>query len=138
MQLQDFLNKVREKESKRLKIIEIEVEDIGKIEFTRPLSQDLIKCMSETAEATKTIKTDEGVIEKQDMEVILSAAKELVYNSCSLLQAEETREHFKAVHPYDIPVEIFGITKTIEIAAEIMEKFGGDKEIEKFENDIKN
>ncbi len=138
MQLQDFLNKVREKESKRLKIIEIEVEDIGKIEFTRPLSQDLIKCMSETAEATKTIKTDEGVIEKQDMEVILSAAKELVYNSCSLLQAEETREHFKAVHPYDIPVEIFGITKTIEIAAEIMEKFGGDKEIEKLENDIKN
>ena len=138
MQLQDFLNKVREKESKRLKIIEIEVEDIGKIEFTRPLSQDLIKCMSETAEATKTIKTDEGVIEKQDMEVILSAAKELVYNSCSLLQTEETREHFKAVHPYDIPVEIFGITKTIEIAAEIMEKFGGDKEIEKLENDIKN
>ena len=138
MQLQDFLNKVREKESKRLKIIEIEVEDIGKIEFTRPLSKDLIKCMSETAGATKTIKTDEGVIKKTDIEAMLSAAKELVYNSCSLLQAEETREQFKTLHPYDIPVEIFGITKTIEIAAEIMEKFGGDKEIEKLENDIKN
>ena len=138
MQLQDFLNKVREKESKRLKIIEIEVEDIGKIEFTRPLSKDLIKCMSETAEASKTIKTDEGVIEKQDMKAMLSAAKELVYNSCSLLQAEETREHFKTVHPYDIPVEIFGIAKTIEIAAEIMDKFAGEKEIKKLEDDIKN
>ena len=138
MQLQDFLNKVREKESKRLKIIEIEVEDIGKIEFTRPLSKDLIKCMSETAGATKTIKTDEGVIKKTDIEAMLSAAKELVYNSCSLLQAEETREQFKTLHPYDIPVEIFGITKTIEIAAEIMEKFGGEKEIEKLEDDIKN
>ena len=138
MQLQDFLNRVREKESKKLKIIEIEVEDIGKVEFTRPLSKDLIKCMSETAEATKTIKTDEGVIEKTDIEAMLSAAKELVYNSCSLLQAEETREQFKNIHPYDIPVEIFGIAKTIEIAAELMEKFGGEKEIEKLEDDIKN
>ena len=138
MQLQDFLNKVRENESKRLKIIEIEVDGIGKVEFTRPLSKDLIKCMSETAGATKTIKTDEEVIKKTDIEAMLSTAKELVYNSCSLLQAEETREQFKTLHPYDIPVEIFGITKTIEIAAEIMEKFGGEKEIEKLEDDIKN
>ena len=138
MQLQDFLNKVREKEENKLKLIEIEVENFGKIEFMRPKTQDLLKCMSETAESNTVIKTEEGNLEKTDIKGILDAAKELVYNSCSLLQSKEIRDQYSNLHPYDIPVEIFGITETISIAAEIMEKFSGSKEVEKLENDIKN
>lgn len=138
MELQDFLNKVREKEANKLKMIEIEVENIGKIEFHRPSTNELINCMKITSEATKTIETEEGKYQQSDFKAILEASKELVYNSCSLLQSEQIRSEYKNLYPTDIPVEIFGITKTVEIAAELMEKFSATKEIEKMENDIKN
>lgn len=138
MELQDFLNKVREKEANKLKIIEIEVEGIGKIEFHRPATKDLINCMKATSDATKTIETEEGKYQQSDFGTLLEASKELVYNSCSLLQSKEIREEYKNLYPTNIPVEIFGITKTVEIAAELMEKFSVTKEIEKMENDIKN
>lgn len=138
MELQDFLNKVREKEANKLKIIEIEVEGIGKVEFHRPSTKDLINCMKATSEATTRIETEEGKYEKNDFGAILEASKELVYNSCSLLQSEQIREEYKNLYPTDIPVEVFGITETVEIAAELMEKFSATKEIEKMENDIKN
>ena len=138
MQLQDFLNKARENESKKLKIIEIEVEGFGKIEFSRPTVNELVEYTNKVAGAVTTIQTDEGTIKRQSYEDVVQASKELVYNSCSLLQASETRDNFKGLSPYDIPLEVFGITKTIELATEISDKFDPSERIKKMEDDIKN
>lgn len=138
MQLQDFLNKTRENEAKKLKIAEIEVEGFGKVEFIRPKVQQMIEYLNKTTNATVKIKTEEGVMEKTNFEEMVEAAKEFVYNSCSLLQAKEMGEMYKDIYPLDLPLEVFGINETVVLASKIADKFCISEEIEKVEEDIKN
>lgn len=138
MQLQDFLNKTRENEAKKLKIAEIEVEGFGKIEFIRPTVQLMIDYLNKATNATTKTKTEEGVMEKVNFEEMVEAAKEFVYNSCSLLQAKETGEMYKDIYPTDLPLEIFGINETVVLASKIADKFCISEQIKKVEDDIKN
>ncbi len=126
IQFDEFLRKARDKKANEIKVIGMEVKDIGVIEFTRPTNEYILKFM-ERVDSSNGKFTEE-----------FNHFKELLYTHCSLLQKKELREEFKVNSPYDLVTEIFGINETAELANEFMEKFGfGDADKEETE-DIKN
>lgn len=136
MEFQEFLNKVRENEEKRLKFIELEVAGIGNMVFTRPKNSDLLGYITDVTKSSKYGKN--GEVEEMDYEKMVVASNKLVYNSCDFLQKKEVRDEYKNYSPYDIPAQIFGFEETIRLASEISDKFGAVKAKEELENDIKN
>lgn len=149
MDLQEFIRKAREKESKKLKITQIEIEGFGLVEFQRPALKDILNYVDDISNATETEievigETEEGepktkeTVKNQDMKKILEASSKFVYLSCSLLRSKEVRAEFKVGDPYELPVEVFGFDEVIEVAGEILEVFNGNKEIKKIDEEIKN
>lgn len=136
MEFQEFLNKVRENEEKRLKFIELEVTGIGNMVFTRPKNSDLLEYITDVTKSSKYGK--DGEVEEMDYEKMVVASNKLVYNSCGFLQKKEIRDEYKNYSPYDIPSVIFGFEETIRLASEISDKFGAVKAKEELEDDIKN
>lgn len=62
-------------------------------------------------------------IDKLNYGQMLNASKELVYNSCDILHSDELMKELECGEPFDIPVKIFGIDGTIQLAQKVNEEF---------------
>ncbi|KOM97273.1 hypothetical protein EXM36_17205 [Clostridium botulinum] len=119
--LEDFIKKATEKYNKRKKVVDIEVENFGILTFTRPSDSDLLEFKNTLANSIKMSK-DES-IDKLDYGQMLNASKELIYNSCEFLHSNELMQDLECGEPFDIPIKVFGIDGTIQLAQKINEAF---------------
>ncbi|UUV17375.1 hypothetical protein NRK67_00615 [Fusobacteria bacterium ZRK30] len=126
MQLQEFINKARARKDNEVKVIKIEIKDIGAVEFTRPDNKKILEYME------KADKEDLSVTE------MFGLTKEMLYLNCPVLQKKEVREEFKPNNPYDLVTDLFGIHETTDIMEKFMKGFGLDEEEKKNEEEIKN
>lgn len=148
MTLEQFIQKVREKEESKIKITTLQIENFGEVEFERPNTSVMLKFQKEimasyNSEITET--EDEGNQEAKkiktsdiEMDKFAKASSVFVYNSCSMLRTKEIREIYKKNHPEDIPLELFGMNEVIAIAVDVFNKFEGRKEVAEVEEDVKN
>lgn len=136
LSLKTFIEKAIEHEMKRVKIVEIEVENFGLIEFIRPKEGVLINYLSDALKASNTDKTS-GKVET-DIKHLLNTASELVYNCCPLLQAKEVRKQYPDREPYDIPAILFGITETIDLAGKLNDVFSMGGTLQAIADEVKN
>ncbi|GAA0081379.1 hypothetical protein [Clostridium sp. CTA-6] len=126
--LEDFIKKATDKYNKRKKIAEIEVEGFGLLTFKRPTDAELLEFKSVLANSVNVSK-DENIT-KIDYSNMLQASKELLYNTCEFLHSPELITAVEAAEPFDVPVKVFGIDETINLAQKVNEEFE-DKEISK-------
>ncbi|NFF69331.1 hypothetical protein FDF69_20415 [Clostridium sporogenes] len=119
--LEDFIKKATDRYNKRKKVVDIEVEEFGALTFKRPSDSDLLEFKNTLANSVKMSK-DES-IDKLNYGQMLNASKELVYNTCEILHSDELMKELECGEPFDIPVKIFGIDGTIQLAQKINEEF---------------
>lgn len=147
MTLEQFIQKVREKEESKIKVTTLQIENFGEVEFERPNTSVMLKFQKEimasyNSEITETEdeENQEVKIKTSDIEMdkFAKASSVFVYNSCSMLRTKEIREIYKKNHPEDIPLELFGMNEVIAIAVDVFNKFEGRKEVTEVEEDVKN
>lgn len=148
MTLEQFIQKVREKEESKIKITTLQIENFGEVEFERPNTSVMLKFQKEimasyNSEITETEDEENQEVKKIktsdiEMDKFAKASSVFVYNSCSMLRTKEIREIYKKNHPEDIPLELFGMNEVIAIAVDIFNKFEGRKEVTEVEEDVKN
>lgn len=138
--LQEFLNKVREKEAKKVKVAIVEVEGIGEIEFQRPKESELLRYNNEMMKCYKgTLKDKDNIsMGNMDMEGMALNASELIYNSCSFFREKELRDMYKEYRFPEIPLIILGTTEVLRIANSINAIFKGLEVKKETEEEIKN
>lgn len=138
--LQDFLNKVREKEEKKVKIAVIDIEGIGEVEFQRPKEADLLKYNNSLIKCYRGNLKDRDNIstEDLDMEEMAYIASELIYNSCSFFRSKELRAMYQEYEFIDIPLIILGFNETLRVANKVNSIFKGLELKKETEEDIKN
>lgn len=125
MQLQDFLNKAKTKKANEKKVVNIEIKELGAVEFIRPKHGDILDFMD------KTDKGDESVKE------MMQATYEMLYLHCPVLQSKELRDEFKPNSPYDLVPELFGITQAGEILEKFMAAFDMGETEKKIDEEVK-
>lgn len=140
--LDSFLQKIREKEENKVRVVVLEVEGIGEIEFVRPKESDLLafnnqmlKCYQGDMSEMSGNKID---ISQMDMEHLSGISSELIYKCCSLFSEKKVRDMYVDVEFYQIPLMILGASETIKIASELNDKFKGVKVAQETEKAIKN
>lgn len=148
MTLEQFIQKVREKEESKIKITTLQIENFGEVEFERPNTSVMLKFQKEimasyNSEITETEDEENQEVKKIktsdiEMDKFAKASSVFVYNSCSMLRMKEIREIYKKNHPEDIPLELFGMNEVIAIAVDVFNKFEGRKEVTEVEEDVKN
>lgn len=148
MTLEQFIQKVREKEESKIKITTLQIENFGEVEFERPNTSVMLKFQKEimasyNSEITETEDKENQEVKKIktsdiEMDKFAKASSVFVYNSCSMLRTKEIREIYKKNHPEDIPLELFGMNEVIAIAVDVFNKFEGRKEVTEVEEDVKN
>ena len=148
MTLEQFIQKVREKEESKIKITTLQIENFGEVEFERPNTSVMLKFQKEimasyNSEITETEDEENQEVKKIktsdiEMDKFAKASSVFVYNSCSMLRMKEIREIYKKNHPEDIPLELFGMNEVIAIAVDVFNKFEGRKEVKEVEEDVKN
>lgn len=148
MTLEQFIQKVREKEESKIKITTLQIENFGEAEFERPNTSVMLKFQKEimasyNSEITETEDEENQEVKKIktsdiEMDKFAKASSVFVYNSCSMLRTKEIREIYKKNHPEDIPLELFGMNEVIAIAVDVFNKFEGRKEVTEVEEDVKN
>lgn len=126
MQLQDFINKARAKKDNEVKVINIDIKDIGPVEFTRPSNEAIMNYMEKVSKDNISVKE------------MFEGTKEMLYLNCPILQKKEIRDEFQPKIPFDLVTDIFGINQTTEIMEKFMEAFEMAKEEKKDEEEIKN
>ncbi|KGO13370.1 hypothetical protein NZ45_12800 [Clostridium botulinum] len=119
--LEDFIKKATDKYNKRKKVVDIDVEGFGLLTFKRPSDADLLEFKNTLANSVKMSK-DES-IDKLDYGQMLNASKELIYNSCEFLHSNELMQELECGEPFDVPVKVFGIDGSIQLAQKINEAF---------------
>lgn len=137
---QEFLNKVKEKENKKVKIAVVEVEGIGEIEFQRPNESELLRYNNEIMKCYKgTLKDKDNIsMGNMDTERMALNASELIYNSCSFFKEKELRDMYKEYEFIKLPLIILGITEVLRIATTINAIFKGLEVKKETEEEIKN
>lgn len=150
MTLEQFIQKARENEEKKVKITTMNIAGFGEVEFQRPNTSVLLKFQSElTTGYKKEISIDEEQEEQEeqaqktstsdiDMLKFAKASSAFIYNTCSMMRTKEIRDMFKKIYPEDIPLELFNVSDVITIAVDIFNKFEGKKEVKEIKEDIKN
>ncbi|GAA0735854.1 hypothetical protein [Clostridium oceanicum] len=123
--LEDFIKKATDKHTKRKKVVDIDIEGFGLITFKRPSDSDLLDFKDVLANSVKVTKDEK--IDKLDYRQMLEASKELLYNTCEFLHSKELMEELQCGEPFDLPVKIFGIDETIELAQKVCEAFEDNK-----------
>lgn len=136
--LQEFLNKVREKEAKKVKIAKIEIKEIGEVEFQRPNESELLRYNNEMMKCYKGTLKDNISMENMDIEGMALNASELIYNSCSFFREKELRDMYKEYEFIEIPLIILGTTEVLRIANSINAIFKGLEVKKETEEEIKN
>lgn len=140
MELESFLEKVKKYESQKVKLIEKDVEGFGRIQFYRPKQEVLLEYLASlSSQATPKANSDNIDMDIElDLGVVTKAASKLVYECCAEIQNKDIRAIYQVSSYYDIPLEIFGIDKVIELGSFISEEFGAVKIKEEITEDIKN
>ncbi|MGL5428572.1 MAG: hypothetical protein ACRDAS_11730 [Cetobacterium sp.] len=150
--LQDFLSKVDENESRKVKITHIDIENFGLVEFVRPREGVLLDYLDETIKAVDIQKEkiygdsegDENTVvgerenSKADMRKLVEASNKFVYKCCPMLQSKEVRDKFKGITPDEIPAQIFGNKKVMDLANELSNIFDGATVQKEVEEEVKN
>lgn len=138
--LQEFLNKVREKEENKVKIAKIEIKGIGEVEIQRPKESELLRYNNEMLKCYKgTLKEKDNIsMENMDMEGMALNASELIYHSCSFFKEKELRDMYKEYEFIEIPLIILGTTEVLRIANSINAIFKGLEVKKETEEEIKN
>lgn len=134
--LEDFISKATKKYQDRKTSMDIDVEDIGTITFSRPTENDLLVYLTKSGNSVVTDK--KGNVISQDMVAILDASKDLVYSTCSFLQNVELQKQLEVIDPLDTITKVFGITKAMEIASDIAQEFMDKDMQKKVEKKVKN
>jgi hypothetical protein len=137
---QEFLNKVREKEAKKVKVAKVEIEGIGEVEFQRPDESELLRYNNELAKCyTGTLKDKENIsMGNVDMERMALNASGLIYHSCSFFKEKELRDMYKEYEFIEIPLIILGTTEVLKVANRINAIFKGLEVKKETEEKIKN
>lgn len=147
MTLQEFIKKAKEKEDNKIKIVHLEVEEFGEIEFIRPKESDLIKFNNDLASCIdveyKGINNEEerekGIdIESFDFSRYAAVSSEFIYKCCSFLREKEVRDMYSDTEFYDIPLVIFGQNEVIKIASELNNQFKGIETRKEVTEAVKN
>lgn len=147
MTLEQFIQKARENEEKKVKITTMNIAGFGEVEFQRPNTSVLLKFQSElTTGYKKEISIDEEQEEQAqktstsdiDMLKFAKVSSTFIYNTCSMMRTKEIRDMFKKIYPEDIPLELFNVSDVITIAVDVFNKFEGKKETKEIKEDIKN
>lgn len=132
-----FMTRVRKYESKKVKIAKIEIEDFGNLEFVRPSEEVQLDYLNDTMEAS-TVDSITKEVKSVNLKLAAKAASKFIYLSCPEMQKKESRDQFLNTEPTEIPIEIFGSMKVIDIAGEISTKFGVTSTKEEIAEEIKN
>jgi hypothetical protein len=146
MTLEDFIKRARLKEEQKIKVVRLDVEGYGELEFVRPSINELMKYQKGIIEGTdvEVNTTDEDLKDKtiNSREVNFSAiakiSSEFIYNTCGFCRAKEIRDMYSSTYPFDIPIELFGITECIKIASAVFSEFNGAKQVKEAVEEIKN
>lgn len=153
MTLEEFIAKTKEKEESKIKIIVLEVEGFGKIEFQRPSESKFLKFSNEMLSSVKGLdlssKTEEEMedadaaqnnIKTENINLVsfAKAASEFIYHSCSYMRDQQIRKIYKNSAFEDIPLCILGQSNVITLATMIYKEFNGKKEVQEIEEELKN
>lgn len=154
----EFLEKARNYEEKKVKIAIINVEDFGEIEVQRPTANVMLKYQKEMLSAIKNVELDNKKADDADKdetdadkmkkikmdtnnidyEKFAKASSAFVYNSCSYIRNKAVRDMYPSVAFEDIPLNLFGENNIISIASQIYNAFNGKKEAKEVAETIKN
>ena len=153
----DFLEKVRNYEEKKIKVAVINIEDFGEMEVQRPTASEMLKYQKEMLSAIKDVelnnsKADDEISETDtdkmkkikmdtnniDYEKFAKASSAFVYHSCSHIRNKTVRDMYPNVAFEDIPLNLFGENNIISIASQIYNAFNGKKETKEVAETIKN
>lgn len=142
--LEEFIKKARLKEEQKIKVVRLEVAEFGELEFTRPNINEMIKYQKGIIAGTDVEVADEDAEQQKirskevDFSAVAKISAEFVYNTCSFCRAKEIRELYNTSHPYDIPIELFGMTECIKIASAVFSEFNGAKQVKEVVEEVKN
>lgn len=147
----EFLEKARNYEEKKVKIAIINVEGFGEIEVQRPTANVMLKYQKEMLSAIKNVELDNKKADDADKmkkikmdtnnidyEKFAKASSAFVYNSCSYIRNKAVRDMYPSVAFEDIPLNLFGENNIISIASQIYNAFNGKKETKEVAETIKN
>ncbi|WP_270445737.1 hypothetical protein [Fusobacterium varium] len=155
----DFLERVKKYEDKKIKVTVIDIENFGEMEVQRPSANEMLKYQKEILSATENMEIDEDNLknDREDNEntedkkekfklntanfdygKVAKASSAFVYNSCSALRQKPIRDIYSKVTFEDIPLNLFGENKIIGIASQIYSAFNGEKEVSDTVEVIKN
>lgn len=137
MELMDFINKIKAKEEKKVKLVNLEVKDFGEIEFVRPREGVILEYLEKIVNCGK-FNIEKNEMENIDFTQLTEASSEFVYMCCPMIQSKEVREMYKGYEPIVIPRLIFGTDEMLEIAEKLENAFQGSKTREKIDKQIKN
>lgn len=153
----EFLEKVRNYEEKKVKIAVINIEDFGEIEVQRPTASEMLKYQKEMLSAIKDVELDRNKADDEisetdtdkmkkikmdtkniDYEKFAKASSAFVYHSCSHIRNKVVRDMYPSVAFEEIPLNLFGENNIISIASQIYNAFNGKKETKEVAETIKN
>lgn len=153
----EFLEKVRNYEEKKVKIAVINIEDFGEIEVQRPTASEMLKYQKEMLSAVKDVELDRNKADDEisetdadkmkkikmdtkniDYEKFAKASSAFVYHSCSHIRNKVVRDMYPSVAFEEIPLNLFGENNIISIASQIYNTFNGKKETKEVAETIKN
>lgn len=153
----EFLEKVRNYEEKKVKIAVINVEDFGEIEVQRPTASEMLKYQKEMLSAIKDVEFDSNKADDEipetgadkmkkikmdtnniDYEKFAKASSAFVYHSCSHIRNKVVRDMYPSIAFEEIPLNLFGENNIISIASQIYNAFNGKKETKEVAETIKN
>jgi len=129
LSLDEFINKVLEKDANKKKEEEINIPEYGLVTFTRPTDDRSLEYLNASANAVKIDR--EGTIQSTDLIFMNEAAKQFIYFSCPYLQNTDLQEALNIKDPLDTPAKVFGANNLIDIANLIKQKFGDGTKVKR-------
>ena len=130
--LDDFISKSLDCLNNRKDVEYLLVKGLGKIPFSRPSDNELLKYLNASAKGAAL--DEEGKAKMIDMTPIAIASKTLVYQSCKYLHDKRLLEKADVEEPFDVAFKLFGISETIDLAGRISDIFGSNEVSKKIKN----
>ncbi|MBZ9633192.1 hypothetical protein [Clostridium sp. FP1] len=134
--LEDFIKKATDKYNNRKMVIEIEIEGMGMVTFTRPSENQILTYMSKNSKAVQGEEGADGKrkVTEMNFNLMLESSRELVFHSCAFLKNPELQASLDVIDGYDVVTKVFGVNKTIDLANEISDAFGDTETEEEVKN----
>jgi hypothetical protein len=121
LSLDEFINKGLEKETNRKKEVDINIEGLGPVTFTKPTEDEMLEFLNAQANSFKINKNEEII--GSDLISLTAASKGFIYFHCPFLQNTQLHEAWGIKDPLDTPARAFGIENLPDIAGRIKDAF---------------